>query len=389
MKTLLVPRNIPAYDTVGIESSSSSLELYRILLQDINVNGGSNGGPIFSCEMTTNSLSPILVDTLIHARWILPVRPRVESVLAHHSLAIRNGKIIAILPTVAAVETYTASTTLFRPRHVLLPGLINAHTHSGMTLMRGAADDTALHEWLRGRVWPIEAAFAPRPGFCFDGALLSAAEMTRGGTTAFADMYWDADACARATLTAGLRGVIGMVAIAFPSNFGTDVDDYLRKAEVVRDKYAAEPLLRFAYAPHAPYTVPDAAWKDILARSRESGAQIHAHVHETKEEVVASEILDRGCGACHMSDNAARPLANLDELGLLNENFIAAHMVHLTDREIALCAERGVHVAHCPSSNAKLASGFCLVKKLLAAGVTLRSERIRRAVTTRWICFGR
>lgn len=316
-------------------------------------------------------MSKIAVDTLIHARWVLPIRPDPELVLSHHSLAVRAGEIIGILPTPAAVATYSAAKTLSRPHHVIMPGIINAHTHTGLTLLRGAADDSPTDEWLRGRVWPIEGAFAARPGFCYDGAMLSAAEMTRSGTTTFADMYFDADACARATVTSGLRAVIGMSAIGFPSAFATDIPAYLRLGEAVRDKHARESRLTFAYAPHAPYTVPDAAWKDIVVRMEAAGVRMLTHLHETKDEVMSSSILDRDNGACHMSDNAARPLANLDALGVLSDKLLAAHMVHLTDDEVQLCRDRGVHVAHCPSANAKLGSGFCPVKKLFDAGVNV------------------
>lgn len=317
------------------------------------------------------AMSKIVVDTLIHARWVLPIRPDPELVLSHHSLAVRAGEILAILPTTSAVETYSATKTITRPHHVVMPGFVNAHTHTGLTLLRGAGDDSPTFQWLRDRVWPIEGAFAARPGFCYDGAMLSAAEMTRSGTTAFADMYFDVDACARATVTAGLRAVLGMPAIKFPSAFAADIAGYLRLGEAARDKHGHQSRLSFAYAPHAPYTVPDAAWQDIVARAKTAGVRVMTHLHEMEDEVVASSNLDRSNGACHLSDNAARPLANLDTLGVLSDQLLAAHMVHLTDEEIQLCSDRGVHVVHCPSANGKLGSGFCPVKKLLDAGVNV------------------
>lgn len=303
----------------------------------------------------------IAVDLLIHARWVVPIRPVAKTVLSRHSLAVRDGKILDVLPTEHALSKYTAASTISRPRHAVMPGLINAHTHTGMNLMRGCADDSTLHDWLRGRVWPIEAEFLTQEGFCYDGALLATAEMTRGGTTTFNDMYWDPDAAARATLEAGMRATLGIVLIGFPSKYGTTTEQYLERGEKTRKKYAKHPTLDFAYCPHAPYTVPDDAWKEVVKRALDTDALVHTHIHETAEEVHSSEVLDKTHEACHLSDNAARPLANLESLGLLKTKMVSAHMCHTNANDIKMLSDNSdtVSIAHCPTSNAKLAVGFC------------------------------
>lgn len=311
------------------------------------------------------------VDTLIVAGWVLPVAPDENQVLRDHAIAITSGKIIDILPASDARSKYTAAMQLDRPESVVMPGLINAHTHTGMTLMRGLADDMPLLQWLHEVIWPVEAVFASKEEFCYDGVLLSVAEMVRGGVTCFADMYWSPDAAARAAIEIGVRAIIGMTLIAFPSAYASEVDEYIDKGHQVMERYRGEERLTFAYSPHAPYTVPTSAWEKLKDLSEEKGLRVHTHLHETEEECTASLALDRNNPACHMSDSKCHPLENFARIGLLSDRLVAAHMVHLTDDEITLCADMGVHVAHCPSSNSKLASGFCPVHKLLSAGVNV------------------
>jgi 5-methylthioadenosine/S-adenosylhomocysteine deaminase len=266
---------------------------------------------------------------------------------------------------------YAPRLRLDRMKHVILPGLINSHTHTGMTLMRGKADDEPLSKWLQETVWPIEMAFVASDGFCEDGAMLAVAEMVRGGVTTFCDMYWFPEAAARVALQTGMRAVLGMIIIGFPSAYAGSIDEYLSKGASMMEEHANETRLHFAYAPHAPYTVPDDAWMRIKNLSDSSGLRIHTHLHETRDECAASASLNRDSMSCHQSEHAMRPIANFHRMGLLNKRLIAAHMTQLTDEEIALCAEFRVNIAHCASSNAKLASGFCPIHKLLDAGVNV------------------
>lgn len=297
-------------------------------------------------------------ETLIHARWIVPVVPA-RQVLENHSLVLNNGRIEAILPTDKAVEKFQARETITLNRHALIPGLVNAHTHSAMSLMRGLADDLPLMDWLNEHIWPAEAAHVSEQ-FCADGVRLAAAEMLRGGTTCFNDMYFFPDVTARTAADVGMRAVVGMIVIDFPTVYAQTADDYLEKGQAVRDEFRNHPLIQTSFAPHAPYTVSDEPLKKIVTRNGEMELRINMHVHETAFEVAEAE-----------KQTGKRPLQRLEELGLLTPDLIAVHMTQLSDEEISKVAQANAHVVHCPESNLKLASGFCPVAKLLNAGINV------------------
>ncbi|MFN7085812.1 MAG: TRZ/ATZ family hydrolase [Burkholderiales bacterium] len=299
---------------------------------------------------------PQAVDFIIDARWIIPVDPP-ATVLEHHSLAVADGLIVDVLPTEKAQRYQGAHVTL--AEHALIPGLINLHTHAAMTLMRGLADDKALMDWLNHHIWPVETRLASRE-FVRDGTLLACAEMLRGGVTCFNDMYFFPEAAAEAVLHARMRAAIGMIVIEFPSLYATDAMDYLNKGIALRDHLREEPLLSFCIAPHAPYTVSDRTFEHIAVMLGELDVPLHIHLHETRHEIEQS-----------LAQSGKRPLARLQDLGLVDANLIAVHAVHLTAEEIELLAARGCHVAHCPSSNLKLASGIEPPARLLASGVNV------------------
>jgi 5-methylthioadenosine/S-adenosylhomocysteine deaminase len=298
------------------------------------------------------------IDTLISARWIIPIEPA-HIVLEHHSIAVQNGRIVDLLPTAEANTRYTAHADIQLGHHVLMPGLVNLHTHVAMTLMRGLADDLPLMTWLKEHIWPMEEKHVA-PGFVRDGALLACAEMLRGGTTCFNDMYFFPEATAQAVDQAGMRAALGIITLEFPSAYAADADDYLRKGLETRDAYREHALLRFCIAPHAPYTVSNKTFEKILTFSEQLNIPIHTHLHETLDEIQHS-----------LDEHHLRPLARLHNLGLLSPSLIATHMVHVTAEEIALCAERGVQFAHCPVSNLKLASGIAPLAQWLGAGVSV------------------
>jgi 5-methylthioadenosine/S-adenosylhomocysteine deaminase len=298
------------------------------------------------------------IDTLIEARWVVPVSPR-GVVHEHHAVAVDAGRIVGVLPTAIANEQFAPRERVALPQSVLIPGLINAHTHAAMTLMRGLADDIPLMRWLQEHIWPAEARLVS-PEFVYDGTLVAAAEMLRGGITCANDMYFFPDAAARAFLDAGIRAALGIIAFEFPSAYGSGPDDYLAKGLAVRDQYGDGDLLSFCLAPHAPYTVSDKTFQRIVTIAEELDLPIHCHIHETADEIAKS-----------LTQHRARPLARLKALGLVSPHLIAVHAVHLTEQEIALLAENGVTVAHCPSSNLKLASGLAPVAALMAANVNL------------------
>ncbi|MDC7702514.1 TRZ/ATZ family hydrolase [Vogesella indigofera] len=296
-------------------------------------------------------------DQLITARWIITVEQD-GVILDNHSLAISDGRIVAILSP-AEVAGVSASEHLNLDNHVLMPGLVNLHGHSAMTLLRGMADDKALMDWLQNHIWPAEGKHVS-DAFVFDGALLAMGEMFRSGTTTINDMYFFHAAMARAALAAGMRTFVGCSILEFPTVYGQNADDYISKAMAERSQFLGEELVTFTLAPHAPYTVADDTFRKVVTLAEQEDMLIHCHIHETLDEVNGS-----------IEQYQQRPLARLANLGLLSPRLIAAHMVHLTDAEIALVAKHGVSIAHNPTSNMKLASGIAPVQKLLAAGVNV------------------
>lgn len=301
---------------------------------------------------------PQAVATLLNARWIVPVEPE-QRVLEHHTIAIQDGRILAILPQAEAATRYQADTCLDLDKHVLIPGLINVHTHASMTLLRGLADDLPLMTWLQDHIWPVEARWVSR-SFVRDGARLAMAEMLRGGTTCFNDMYMFPDVVATAAQECGIRACVGLIAFDFPTSYASHMDEYLTKGLQLHESLRADPLVRTALAPHAPYTVSASALERIGRLAEDLNLPIHIHVHETAAEVEQFQA-KHGC----------RPLAQLEKLGLLSPRLLAVHMTQLEPAEIETLAHTGVHVAHCPESNLKLASGFCPSARLDAAGVNI------------------
>lgn len=303
-------------------------------------------------------MDPVKIDTLLEARWVIPVEPA-GAVFHDHAIAIDQGMIRAILPRDEAHVQFEPRERVVLNRHALIPGLINLHTHAAMSLMRGMADDLPLMEWLTNHIWPAEAKHVDA-GFVFDGTRLACAEMLQGGVTCFNDMYLFPEATARAALAAGMRASIGMIAIDFPTAYASDPDDYLTKGLALRDDYNSHPLLVFCFAPHAPYTVGDKNLSRVLTYAEQLDVPIHIHLHETGDEINNS-----------LKSYGMRPLERMHKLGLLGPNLIAVHMVHLTEGEIELLAQQGCSVAHCPSSNLKHASGLAPVTALIEAGVNV------------------
>jgi 5-methylthioadenosine/S-adenosylhomocysteine deaminase len=272
---------------------------------------------------------------------------------------VSDGTIEALLPAAQAAERFASYEQVRLADHVLIPGLVNAHTHAAMALMRGLADDLPLMRWLEGHIWPAEKRHVSAE-FVRDGTLLACAEMLRGGITCFNDMYFFPEAALQAALAAGMRSAHGIIVIEFPSAYASDAADYLRKGLEVRDRYRDEPLASFCLAPHAPYTVADETLKKVATLAAELDLPVHIHLHETRDEIERS-----------LAEHGVRPLERMARLGLLAPNLIAVHAVHLEPGEIAGLARHGCSVAHCPSSNLKLASGFAPVAAMLAAKVNL------------------
>jgi 5-methylthioadenosine/S-adenosylhomocysteine deaminase len=298
------------------------------------------------------------VDLLIEARWVVPVEPH-GVVLEEHAVAIEGDRIIGVLPIAEARLRYAPRERIELREHALIPGLVNAHTHNPMTLMRGLADDLPLMRWLNEHIWPAEAK-AIGPEFVRDGVELAIAEMLRGGTTCCNENYFFPDVQAATYRRLGFRAMVALPIIEFPSAWAKSRDEYFDKGLAVHDEFRGEPLIGTSLGPHAPYTVSDASFERIRVLADQLDVPVHLHLHETAQEVEDAR-----------REHGARPFARMQALGLVNDHLIAVHMTQLTDAEIASCAESGVSVVHCAESNLKLASGFCPVEKLRRAGVNL------------------
>ncbi|MGE0312585.1 MAG: TRZ/ATZ family hydrolase [Lautropia sp.] len=295
---------------------------------------------------------------IIRPRWIAPVTAG-SPVLAGQAVAVVDGRIAAIGPQEALRSLHPQATLVDRPDHLLIPGLVNAHSHAAMTLLRGAGDDMPLKAWLEQRIWPIEAALVGED-FVYDGAVLGCREMLLAGITCFNDMYFFPQASARAARDLGMKAVVGIVVFEFPSAYGTGPDDYLAKGLALRDSLRDDRSIRFALAPHAPYTVSDASFERVATLAAELQLPIHTHLHETAHEIAES-----------IATHGVRPIERMRRLGVLGPDLIAVHAVHLDADDIDALATAGASVAHCPHSNLKLASGFAPTPALLAAGVNI------------------
>ena len=301
---------------------------------------------------------PRACDLLIEAGWVVPIEPH-GAVWTDHAVAVTAGTIVAVLPREQARREFAPDEVVARPTAVLIPGLVNAHCHNPMTLLRGVADDQPLMRWLKEYIWPVEAAVMG-PDYIADGVELAVAELLRGGCTCANEDYFFPDVCAATYRRLGFRAMVGLPVIDFPTAWARSQDEYFDKALEVHDLYRRDPLVAMAFAPHAPYTVGDDSFARIRVLADQLDVPVHLHLHETQAEV------DEG-----LARNGQRDIARIDRLGLFDARLIAVHMTALTDAEIALAAARGVSVVHCPESNLKLASGFCPVERLHRAGVNL------------------
>jgi 5-methylthioadenosine/S-adenosylhomocysteine deaminase len=300
---------------------------------------------------------PRAVDLRIDARFVIPVEP--AGTLTDHALVIDAGCIVALVPFANADRDYAPRERVALADHALIPGLVNAHCHAAMTLLRGVADDVPLKAWLEEHIWPREARFVA-PDFVHDGTLLATAEMLRAGITCCNDMYFYPDAAAQAYEEAGMRAMIGMPILDFPTPYAADADGYLQRGFAARDAFKHAPRLAFSLAPHAPYTVSDDTWRSVVVYARQLDLIVQTHLAETRREVDEARATSR-----------ESPLARLDRLGATGPSFVAVHAVHVDARDIELLAAQGCHVVHCAGSNMKLASGIAPVAALLAHGVNV------------------
>lgn len=308
--------------------------------------------------MTETPATIPTVDLIINARWIVPIIPQ-DRVLEGCALVVNKGNILALLPQNEAAKRFDAKQTLDLSDHLLMPGLVNAHGHTAMSLLRGYADDQPLHTWLNEHIWPVEGRWVSED-FVRDGTELALAEMIRSGTTCFSDMYFYPEQAAQASLDARIRCQLAFPLLDFPTAWGTGPDDYMHKGLALHDNFRSNPLINIAFGPHAPYTVSDAPLRKIAVLSQEMDMPVHIHLHETTQEVVES-----------LEKFGVRPSQRLMALDLLSPLTQCVHMTQIDATDIQLLQRTGAHVIHCPESNLKLASGFCPVEQLNQAGVNV------------------
>lgn len=298
-------------------------------------------------------------DSLILTRWCIPVEPA-DSLLDDYAVAVRDGRIVDVLPHVAARNKYQPAVLIERADHVLLPGLVNTHTHAAMTLFRGIADDMPLETWLSDGVWPHERRWASAE-MVRDGTRHAIAEMLRGGVTCFSDQYFFPEVVASTADELHIRAVVGTPIIDFATAWAANASDCLNKGvDLVHDRYADHPLISACFAPHSTYVVSDEAFRELRVLADQLDSRIQIHLHESEQEVAES-----------IRTTGKRPLQRLTELGLVNSSLLAVHAVHMSDEEIRQMSVAGVAVAHCPHSNLKLASGMARIADMQAAGITV------------------
>ncbi|MDP6374772.1 MAG: TRZ/ATZ family hydrolase [Pseudomonadales bacterium] len=301
---------------------------------------------------------PEFCDLLISGRWLLPIAPE-NRVIEHGAVAVLNGRIAAVGPHTDLTSAWQPDERIDLGEHLLMPGLVNTHGHAAMTLLRGSAEDLPLQGWLADHIWPMEARFM-NSDFVADGTRLAIAEMIRSGTTCFADMYFYPETAAQVAAEAGVRAQLAFPIVRFENAWSSSAEDALHKGLALHDDWRASEFVHIAFGPHSAYTAAREDLEKTLMYAEELQAQIQIHLHENRTEVEDAEV--------RIGHSWVEELA---DIGMLCPSLQAVHMTTLSESEIALIAERGVHVVHCPHSNFKLASGLCPTHKLRQHGVEL------------------
>jgi 5-methylthioadenosine/S-adenosylhomocysteine deaminase len=299
-----------------------------------------------------------IVETVISTSWLFTANKE-NQVLENYSVVIDGGVIVDIIESASVFNIYQASEVYQLTDQLLIPGLINAHSHLAMSLLKGYADDMKLSVWLNNYIWPAEKDLVS-PQFVYDGSRLAMAEMLKGGITTFNDMYFYPQATAEVSDEIGMRANIGLVVLDFPTNYASDPQDYLNKGLNFRDTWRDNSLITTSIAPHAPYSVSDESFSMIGTYANQLQMNIHTHLHETEAEI--SESLQ----IFNMT-----PIQRLDSIGILGPNVTAAHCVHLNNADINILEKNQVNIIHNPSSNMKLGSGVSNIKALYEKGLNI------------------
>ena len=295
-------------------------------------------------------------DWVLVPRLLLPIAPA-NVVLEDTAVALAGTDIAALGPPAQLRARYPQARELALPDHLLMPGLVNAHGHLAMTLLRGLGEGQPLQDWLERTIWPLEARWV-QPAFVRDGTRLAVAEMLASGTTTAADMYYFPDEAAAACQAAGFRLQVAFPIIEVQNAYARDADECFSKGLALHDRVRADDLVTTCFGPHSAYAVAEKSLARVAMLADELDIGVHTHLHETTAEVADAR-----------TRTGVTWLRLLDGIGLVNENLQAVHMTCVTAQDIALVAERGVRVVHCPHSNMKLASGTCPLIRFLASGV--------------------
>ncbi len=298
-------------------------------------------------------------DLLISAPWVLPVAPD-NTVLDDHALAVSDGQIVALGLRATLEAQYQANERIALTDHILLPGLVNAHGHGAMSLLRGAGEDQPLKAWLEETIWPMEAALVNHE-FVRLGTELAIAEMLLSGTTTFSDMYFLPEVVGEVAAEQGIRVQLAFPIIEFPNVWSENAEEAIHKGLALFNKFRHHERVNVAFGPHSAYSVSTADLERVGMYTAELEIPIHMHLHETAVEVADARA----------SNGGNSWVEQLHAIGLLGPHFQAVHMTQLSDTELGLIADTGTEVVHCPTSNLKLASGYCPVTQLHQHGVTV------------------
>jgi 5-methylthioadenosine/S-adenosylhomocysteine deaminase len=296
-------------------------------------------------------------DLLVEAAWVIPANGAPN--IADGAVAIGAGRILALGRAEDLNAAFSPDSRVTLPDHMLAPGLISSHGHLAMNLLRGCAEDLPLQNWLQQRIWPLEANHVSAQ-FVRDGTALALLEMLRAGITCCSDMYFYPEIAAEEVLQAGMRAQLAFPVLDFANSWSRDADDAIHKGLALADRYRHEERLQIAFGPHSIATVSDAVFARILMFSEELDLKVQIHLHENAEDV-----------ADNRQQLGRSGIAHLHQLDLLGPNLQAVHVTQLEDEELALLAATNAQVIHCPTSNAKLASGTCPVTRLLDAGINV------------------
>lgn len=282
-----------------------------------------------------------------------------DTVIEQGSIAVRDGSILAVCTQAECQQQFQSAQIIDMPGHLLCPGFVNGHNHAAMSLLRGFADDLPLITWLEQHIWPTESKYVDQE-FAEDGVRLAIAEMLKGGTTCFTDMYFFPDITAKLAHQYGMRAQVAFPVLELQTAWASGPEEYIDKGLQVIDDFKHSSFANVCFGPHAPYTVSRNTLERVATLANELDANIHIHAHETEHEV-----------STFVAEHNLRPIELLNEIGLASPRLQCAHMVHASDSDIELLAATGTHVVHCVRSNLKLASGMFRLHSMLDAGVNV------------------